>query len=314
MDDHDPDLIARIYPSDYDNNWISPAEEVIRLVHHRERCINLGPRRITPLQPTTLPRNARAPTEDRDTYDPPYLDFRCSKGPGPQGCFVAGRDASQCHFELPFNVVSNRHFALTFKKISGYYYPIIQYLNSTHGTKVMYDLEGGESRRGFDWIVGGLGIATKAREILIQLEGCPKFRIVVAQHDVSSPNYIANVERFLEKPAVANGLIQNIQLGGQDTELNTGAQTPVHKPIQIPYAPLGEGGFGTVIHYFNVSTGEEIACNRPINRNNYEEQDWHNEIVMMKKFTHVCRETEKGRQPALPLNTSLPCNSHTLSD
>ncbi|KAK8872275.1 kinase-like protein [Apiospora arundinis] len=57
-------------------------------------------------------------------------------------------------------MVSSRHFALTFKKIGDYHFPIVQDLNFTHGTWVIYDSEGGESRRGFDWIIGGHRIAT----------------------------------------------------------------------------------------------------------------------------------------------------------
>ncbi|KAK8038500.1 serine/threonine protein kinase [Apiospora rasikravindrae] len=310
----DPDLIARIYPGDssnYDSNWLSPAEQIIRLAHHRERCISPG--RSIPLpEPTPLPRNARAATEERDAYDPPYLEFRFSNGPGAQGRFVAGRDANQCHFLIPSPVVSSRHFALTFKKIGGYYCLVIQDLNSTHGTRIIYDSEGGEPRRGFDWIIGGLGIATKAREILIKLSGCPHFRIVPAQHDVTSPDYIANVERFLEKPAVTDDLVQNIHLGGRDTELNTGAQTPLHEAIQIPYAHLGMGGFGAVTHYWNVSTGEETACKRPRDPNNYDEQDWRNEIAMMKKFSHPhivsLVQANNGPPPEIWLEY-LPCGN-----
>ncbi|KAK7947742.1 calmodulin-binding protein kinase [Apiospora aurea] len=310
----DPDLIARIYPGDssnYDNNWLSPAEQIIRSAHHRERCISSG--RSTPLpEPTPLPRDTRAPTEERDAYEPPFLEFRFSKGPGPQGCFVAGRDPSQCHFLIPSSVVSSRHFALTFKKIGGHYCLVVQDLNSTHGTRVIYDSEGAEPRRGFDWIVGGLGIATGAREIIIQLRGCPRFRIVPAQHDVTSPDYVTNVERFLEKPAVTDDLVQNIHLGGRDTELNTGAQTPVHEAILIPYAQLGMGGFGAVTHYWNVSTGEETACKRPRDPNNYDDLDWRNEIAMMKKFSHPhivsLVQANNGPPPEIWLEY-LPCGN-----
>ncbi|KAK8087477.1 serine/threonine-protein kinase-like protein [Apiospora phragmitis] len=199
--------------------------------------------------------------------------------------------------------VSNRHFALTFKKIREKYCLVLQDLNSTHGTIVTYDSKGHEFRRGFDWIIGGLELATEAKEILIQLDGSLPFRTVPAQHEVTSPTYIANVEQFLEQPAVTDDLLQNIQLGGQDTELNTGTHTPVQRPIRIIRAHLGAGGFGDVMPCWDVSTGEETACKRPRDPKYYDAQDWRNEIAMMRKFSHphIVRlvQADTGSPPAI---------------
>ncbi|KAK7981235.1 hypothetical protein PG989_013692 [Apiospora arundinis] len=220
----DPDLIARVYPTlDEAHYRDGPAKRIIRLPHHSDRCVD--PDRDRPQAPPTQPttsRNSTARSTRESTESPedasgtgadasalqiqsPYLEFRFSQGIHSR--FIAGRNQRQCHFllsdpsEKANRKVSNIHFALTYKKIKGFYRLVLRDLNSTLGTVVTYDDSDKESRRNFDWIVGGDNFFDGSGDnVLVHLNSCPPFKIVAARHDITSSTYIANVERFLEIP------------------------------------------------------------------------------------------------------------------
>ncbi|KAK8861833.1 kinase-like domain-containing protein [Apiospora arundinis] len=298
----DPDLIARVYPTlDEAHYRDGPAKRIIRLPHHSDRCVD--PDRDRPKAPTTQPttsRNSTARSTRESTESPedasgtgadasalqlqsPYLEFRFSQGI--HGRFIAGRNQRQCHFllsdpsEKANRKVSNSHFALTYKKIKGFYRLVLRDLNSTLGTVVTYDDSDKESRRNFDWIVDGDKFLDGSGDnVLVHLNSCPPFKIVAARHDITSSTYIANVERFLEIPPVTDHF--EMHLGGQDTEFQTGAQSPTQEPIRLTRELLG------VTRCWDVSTAEETACKSPTNPLDYSEQGWDNDIAMMKKFRH----------------------------
>ncbi|KAJ2897316.1 DNA damage response protein kinase DUN1 [Zalerion maritima] len=170
------------------------------------------------------------PEKDYDLDELPYLELKFSHIPRTSSGLVFGTDPNTSDIVLPGGQgLSRRHFALTYKNKfdDGYYRLIVRDLGSIYGTVPHKHL---------------------------------KFRIVVACHNLTSPVYIDNIERFRRGAANAEDLLGGLGLqSGPETERNSGAHTPVTRPILLPLGWIANGGFGVISRHWNISTGEEYA-------------------------------------------------------
>jgi serine/threonine-protein kinase Chk2 len=251
----DTDLIARLYPFE---DSIRYAMDAIELEENRSRRVPGRPNRpsLDP-RPDRYSRRDRQPTQEPedlgDSLDhTPCLELRFSQGPRSRYGLVFGLDPL-CDIVLP-NVpgISFHHLAITFDQQSR---PIVQDLGSLYGTEVTYDKEGQGARTNFVWIVGGHNIPRKKKNIIIRIHKHLKFLMVVYQHDKTSQQYIDNINRFNQGTADAENLVNQLDLGSRlQTAHASGARTPGAGPIYLR-KKLGEGAFGVVTHFWDVSTG-----------------------------------------------------------
>jgi serine/threonine-protein kinase Chk2 len=283
----DTDLIAQIYP------FNDP-------LYYVQKTIKASSRFMPPRQPQQRQdpygHSSRESTEALEEYNPetlPYIELRFSGPPRTSSGLVFGTDPNTCDVVLP-NIkgigLSKRHFALTYKRteIDERYHLIVRDLKSTHGTTVAYDRKGRDKRRSkFDWIVDGFDLPNQTKNLIVQLHQNLSFRIIVNHHDITSPIYIDNVERFRQGAANLQNLVSGFSLqSGPDTERNSGTQTPVKHSILLPLGRIGHGTYGVVSRHWNVSTGDEYACKQPAGAN-YDKVAWRNEIDIMKKISDV---------------------------
>ncbi|KAH8755346.1 kinase-like domain-containing protein [Diaporthe sp. PMI_573] len=283
----DADLIAQVYPyKDY------PLLYARNAIENNSRC--MPPRLPQRQQQEALQgrssRESTLPPEDHNNPDTlPYLEVRFSHAPRTSWGLVFGTDENICDVVLPkIERISKRHFALTYKNqfADGYSRLIVRDLGSRHGTIVTYDGKGGKLRSEFDWILDGFDLPTRTEAFIVQLHENLMFRIVVARHDITSPVYANNVERFHQGEANPKDLLRGLGLqSGPETERNTGTHTPARQPILIPLGWIGKGGFGVVTRHWNVSTGEEFACKQPVDRK-YDRGAWEKEINIMRGISH----------------------------
>ncbi|KUI73342.1 Serine/threonine-protein kinase Chk2 [Cytospora mali] len=263
---------------------------------------------MPPRLPQQQGRSSRESTgsrgDDDHTDTLPYLEVRFSVAPRTSTGLVFGTDDNTCDVVLP-NIkgmdISKRHFALTYKTqfADGWSRLILRDLGSRHGTIVVYNALGGQPRSDFDWILDGFDLPNATEAFIVQLHEKLRFRIVVARHDITSPAYANNVERFHQRAANPQDLLRGFGLqSGPETELNTGTHTPVRRSILLPLGWIGKGGFGVVSRHWNVSTGEEFACKQPVDRE-YNRSAWEKEI-------HIMRGTSHANIVRLCFSTALP--------
>ncbi|KAK9442877.1 protein kinase [Metarhizium brunneum] len=228
------DLIARVYPV---SDTHGCAKEAITTSQY---CV---PPPLSDGQPKKVQcgredREATEPPEEVDAtaseYDGrPFIEIRFSKIPrSPHGVvFGCNRKSDVVLPNLP--CLSHFHFSLTF-----------------------------DERRQF--IVKDLGslIGTEGK-IIIKIHKTVQFEIVAFEHDIDSQSYIDKVERFCQGSATAEGLLDDLNIPLRpDTQFATGAHTPGEGPIYLREM-IGQGGFGVVTYYWDVSTGHEIVVKRP---------------------------------------------------
>jgi serine/threonine-protein kinase Chk2 len=300
----DTDLIAHVYPYDVDHPFLYARNAI----EASSRC--MPPRFPQEAQQQQQQeealegRSSRESTEsiesqaEDDNPDTlPYLEIRFSHAPRTSSGLVFGTDEKICDVVLPKIKglgVSRRHFTLTYKNNFDDVCPrlIVRDLGSKYGTAVAYGNQGGKHTRShFDWILDGFDLPNKTKDLIVRLHDNLQFRIVVARHDITSPAYAANVERFRHGAANPQDLLHGLGLqSGPETERNSGAQTPVQRPILLRLGQIGNGGFGVVSRHWNVSTGKEYACKQPIVKK-YERENWKKEIDIMKQISNVSKNT-----------------------
>lgn len=133
--------------------------------------------------------------------------------------------------------------------------------------------------RGFRWILGGHK-AIRKKAVIIQVDKTLMFRIVVPRRDLGSQKYKDSVRRFLQGTASADSLLG--QLGFPSlppTVPHTGAPTPGVGPICLT-RNLGQGAFGVVNYFWDVSEGDEFTVKEPV------EQDSHGGVVDKAMWKH----------------------------
>lgn len=189
-----------------------------------------------------------------------------------------GTDSKRCDIVLPrLRYISQRHCYLTFDTER----QLILRDFSTHGTVVKYSDKGGELRRHFTWILGGLRVPREIGHITIEIQGI-SFQIRISPHDEYPDLYNANVDRFLqeaEEPHL-NGL-------GIETPTPRGAHTPSQGPIRLKQETLGKGTFAVVRRFWDVSNGVEYAYKEPRDKRKFDRETWEREIDIMRQISHV---------------------------
>ncbi|KAK3305052.1 protein kinase [Chaetomium strumarium] len=286
----DTDLIACLYPFVDEDVDGREAKKVIKENENRR-----VPARLTETEQPQLSRCSResTPLEQPRQKVPAYfhhpgLEFRFSRGPQTSHGFVFGRDKnSDVVLNCGIQSLSAHHFALTF---DDHYRPIIKDLGSFNGTEVTYDKQGKGRRRNFVWIIGGHDIPREKKAIVITISPNLKFQIVVAHHDITSQQYIDNVNRFRQGTADAENLLGRLEVRSRpQTERASGAHTPGTGPIVLR-KKLGEGTFGVVTHLWNVSTADECALKEPsgqaIRERRVEVDAWRKEARIMGRVSH----------------------------
>lgn len=292
----DTDVIARVYP------FQDRTEEVQPAIEKSSRC--MPPKVRKPPQQSRRGQGSRDSTASPVPYDPdelPCLEVRFNNSPRTPSGLVFGTDTT-CDIVLPkIPGVSKRHFALTYKNSfpDGCYRLVVRDLGSKYGTKVTYGTKGDEPRSDFDWIIDEFRLLDSTKPLIVHLHEDVKLHIIAMPHDIASPAYVANVERFRKGAANPETLLDGLELqSGPSTEGNSGAHTPVVKnPIHIPMGWIAQGAFGSVSHLWNVSTGEEYACKRPLGK--YNRKDWKKEIDIMRSICHG-RHSHVRRVPSSP--------------
>lgn len=288
----DSDLIAQVYPY-LDNPGLQYARQAI------ESSSQSVPPRVSQKQEDQeeilRDRGSRESTlapEDEDPGKLPYLELRFSKSPRTSSGLVFGTDENVCDVLLPGTKslgFSRQHFALTYKTtfIDGRPRLIIRDLKSTRGTTVTYDGQGRERRSEFEWIIDGFDTPNDTKHLIVELDRNLRFRIFVTHHNITTSAYSQNVEFFRQGETDPEDLLRGVRLeSGLRTQRQSGAQSPVRRPILLNLGQIGQGGFSVVTRHWDVSTGKEYACKRPLGRR-YDEKSWDKEIRIMRRISHV---------------------------
>ncbi|KAI1073382.1 protein kinase [Whalleya microplaca] len=215
----------------------------------------------------------------------PCLVVRCSDIPRTDRGLIFGSN-KRCDVVVAIQRISSVHFSLTFDKFNR---PIVKDIGSLVGTKVTYNGEGEGTRSDFQWIVGGHFIPQEKESIIITVPDTISFQIVVPYHDISCPAYVDRANRFCQGAAAAEELFGDLGISNPRTRVATGAHTAGEGPIYLR-KKLGEGGFGTVTHCWNVSTGDEFALKEPfakaIRKRTFNADAWGNEARILGKLDH----------------------------
>ena len=289
-----PDLIAWLFPAGEDDlGWKNAGETI----HHEENQ-SIFMKAQQQIDRGIRSRESTAPPED---YEPKertphweYLDrlqLTFSRGPkGPKG-ITFGTNANACDVYLPrWKCVSGtgrEHCYLTFDAQNR----LILQDDSTYGTIVTYDGQGGMTRRNFTWIIGGHKVPQKTEAIIIEFHRNLQFQIVVFNHEAYPQQYVVNVNRFRQQIA-ANAELPMAGLGlrsNDSTAANSSVQTPRTDAIRLKQRTLGKGSFAVVTLRWDVSTGEYVAVKEPYKRV-YNKESWRNEIYVMNQIAHVSFE------------------------
>ncbi|GAW20578.1 hypothetical protein ANO14919_100860 [Xylariales sp. No.14919] len=142
-------------------------------------------------------------------------------------------------------------------------------------------------RRNFDWIIDGFGIPNRVQGCVIEPHENPKFKIVVARHEITSQVYIGNVERFLQGAASAENLLGGLRLrSAAETERHSRLHSPSTHPILLSLGQIARGGFGVVTRQWDVSTGKEYVYKAPILGSTQNVTVWNKEIDIMRRISH----------------------------
>ena len=312
------DLIAFIYPCFYSEHHVV-AHEAFRSSPSyipsgcAERRIQLDPHDREPTEPP----------EDRSGLpshgNRARVEARFSNIPRTRHGLIFGRDPNSDVVLPSLPGISYHHSTLTFDTSRRL---IVKDWGSTCGTQVTYDGQGEGMRRDFQWIIGGAEPPIPDTEkILITVKKGIEFHVVPVTHTVTSPQYINSVDLFCRGRATATDLFGNLDLPrAPETEPPTGAQTPSTTPIYLENE-LGRGGFASVTHFWNVSTGKEFALKKPLAE--YSENAWKKEASIMKAVSHVSMRSHLFILPTDPsarkisssfsTPSSIPPPSYTLN-
>ncbi len=253
-------LIARVYAhGDFKKETLKTIKRSSRYVFPRVQApeprppCRRGERQVTePPEDSSIPEHA---------YEP-YIELRLSDIPRSSHGVVFGTDPDSDVVLPNWKGIGYRHFTLTFDEANRL---IVRDWGSLVGTEVTYDGYGRGKRSNFQWIVGGHNRLKDVKKILIKLDvnAHVQFRIVTAYHNVSLPAYIDRVGRFRKGTATAEGLFNDLSIPNRpETKRPTGAHTPGTGAIHLRKR-VGEGSYGVVDYFWNVSTGEEYALKKP---------------------------------------------------
>ena len=283
----DTDLIARVYP------FGDGSETQVKQAFSTSSYF-VAPRiQLTEPQTDSARRErgtTQPPPEGFIDYSLPCIELRFSKIPRSHYGVVFGVDPNSDVVLPDHGSLSYHHFSLTFDEANRL---IIKDWGATNGTEVTYDDQGRGARKEFQWIVGGDPVLEDISDIIIALPTQPKIKlkIIVAQYDIESKEYIDRVDRFRQGSATAEDLFADLNIPKrQDTRRPTGAHTTGTGNIYLTKV-LGEGSFAVVSRFWNVSTGEKHALKEPsrkaIRDGQFKVENWKNENHIMRRTSHV---------------------------
>ncbi|KAL2758158.1 hypothetical protein ACRALDRAFT_1092158 [Sodiomyces alcalophilus JCM 7366] len=277
----DADHIAYIYPVQH--SWKLAEKAIRNTPGHRP------PQIVEPKPKAQYSRRAReltAPPEDAPASSIlPCIELKFSRIPRTDRGIVFGSSPNS-DVVLPYEGVSGCHFSITFEDTNNL---IVKDWGSLMGTEVTYNGQGNGKRRKFQWIVAGHRALSGMNDIVVIVQDVISFQIVVAGYDTRSQECAKKVRLFRQGKATAEDLFGDLELVGE-TRRPTGTHTPGTGPIYLKKT-LGEGSFGVVTRYWNVSTGEEFAVKKPsaqvVRSRSVNKTAWMNEARVMKQVSHV---------------------------
>ncbi|OAQ89056.1 protein kinase [Purpureocillium lilacinum] len=279
------DLIVRVYP-------------VLQVRNFALEAIKASSRYVDPAQYGNVDdvkygRQGRATTEPPEEsnvpahLDMPRLEINFSDIPRTSHGIVFGCDPDSDVVLPNLKGISNHHFSLTFDDANRL---IVRDWGSLLGTEVTYDAQGHGKRSNFRWIVGGDPNPDEKTSIRITVHDTVEFQIVAAHHDLTSPDYIAKVNWFRQGTTSTEDLFRDLGVPQRpDTELPTGAHTPGRGEIYLR-KEIGEGSYGVVTHFWNVSNGSEYALKEPtaraLRKGQVNYNGWRKEARIMGQISH----------------------------
>ncbi|KAJ6436760.1 Endonuclease/exonuclease/phosphatase [Purpureocillium lavendulum] len=283
----DTDLIACLYSADDAGVGYSSRAIAMNTSRYAPPLLTLP----SPKQRFRGDRESTEPAEEAEVDVNLYrsrLELRFSRGPQTDAGLVFGWDRNSDIVLPQVPGISFHHCTLTFDAANR---PLIKDLGSQGGTAVSYDAEAGDQiRRDFAWIIGGHEVPQGKKTTVIHFSRHLRLQIVVTGHELASPTYIENVRRFRLGTSDPEKLLGRLDLTSRPrTRPASGAGTPSSGPVVLRKI-LGEGGFGTVSHAWDVTTGEEYALKEPSSkaRQNIDGllRVWTKEGAIMERISH----------------------------
>ncbi|KKZ64590.1 hypothetical protein EMCG_09486 [[Emmonsia] crescens] len=284
----DPNLIAWLYPYDRSPHAINA------ITDPDNSSLHFPPMLQKDAAPSLQSRESTPEREDNNEEHLNYLydeglQLTFSNRPKGDKGFCLGRDKEKCDIFLPDKQrrdgISACHCYFTFDNQNR----LILRDESSNGTIVAYDKKGAERRRNFTWILGGHSVPDEIKEITIQFHRSLQFQIVVPKAWKDPDQYSANIKQFRQQMNASDDLYLG-KLGirsGHTTAPLSQVQTPTPDPILLEQKVLGSGSFGVVTHHWDVSTGVEYACKKPLGTLNKKmQQSWEKEVRIMGRITH----------------------------
>ncbi|KAM3563273.1 hypothetical protein MY1884_001318 [Beauveria asiatica] len=272
FDFDDNDIILTLIPFDDDGYW--GATRTTRQVAN-ERFLRGAPGQSIP-GGYGIAHNVPEERSKQDKTEPlvnpislngaSCLVLRFSHGCKTNAGIIAGSSPEHADLVLPFSThVSKKHIAFTFDRMN---VPIARDLQTTAGTRVIYDGETRDRVSGFDWSLVGPSIARDKLPIL-DISNEVQFKVKVPKRDFSSPDYVEKVNRFRQGVADPAKLLDSVKIrteGG--TQVQTGQQSPLDGQKSrlegvFHTKELGKGSFGLVEYFWNVTTRDEFVVKTP---------------------------------------------------
>lgn len=269
-------LIATLYPADSTGFAAEAITNSERFVPARARRTPRRDERAT-MSPSELDVLQYLPSCEL-TFDQP----RTLSG------IVFGKHPT-CDVVLGGTGVSKHHCAITFKKSPANIYRLILRDFSSNGTEVRYDTQGRGVRINFEWILDDNTGVAPARIIIAVIPGSLEFLIVpcIPFADRAGTGYVTAVEQFLRGRECYGNLIDEATLvSGSTTQPVSQSHTLSRSSIFLTKRKLGRGGFGEVLFVWDVSTGQQYACKRPL-KPSLINPAWKREMDILRSLHYV---------------------------
>lgn len=270
-------VFARLYPADS----TGLAHEAITSSQY-----------FVPAQTRRMPRREERATTSPPDFDPLHYLPSCELSfapPRTSSGILIGTD-KRCDIVVRAKGVSRHHLALTFRKSLDNVYRLVCRDTSSNGTEVRYDSHGHGMRKNFEWILDDMPDFAPSRIIIALVPVTLEFLIVpcIPFRDRTSTEYVAAVQNFLQGTNDYVALLSEAALAsGSETQVASQVQTPSSKSIFIKMKKLGSGSFGEVSLVWDVSTGRQYACKRPLFSSSAKIDDWRREMDMLRSVHHV---------------------------
>lgn len=207
----------------------------------------------------------------------PYLRIRFSDIASSRHGITFGSDPG-CHVVIDDNDVNKRHFCLGINKSRQM---MLYDWGSSNGTYVTYKEQRRYLRNYFKWIIGGHPVVKDWNPVIVEPGAMWRFTIVVSDYTAEA----IFPTQFNEE--LEDAFKTLCSEPDKRTRLHTGLDEPTSDSIQLT-RPLGKGSFGSVVHSFDVSTGQVLALKTPVIGTMVNYPAWVKEARIMEAIRHVC--------------------------